>query len=88
MYTLGHTRIDSPSVFHLQACKLCQIVVFQHDNMTGCTSLTVLGLDGLCAYFREIILFALLKKWQNYAIFMLKVIILCRIMLTYAPNVL
>ena len=32
-------------------------------------------------------LFALLKKWQNYAIFMLKVIILCRIMLTYAANV-
>ena len=28
-------------------------------------------------------LFALLKKLQNYAIFMLKVIILCRIMLTY-----
>ena len=27
-------------------------------------------------------LFALLKKSQNYAIFMLKVIILCRIMLT------
>ena len=33
-------------------------------------------------------LFALLKKLQNYAIFMLKVIILCRIMLTYAANVL
>ena len=31
-------------------------------------------------------LFALLKKLQNYAIFMLKVIILCRIMLTYAAN--
>ena len=32
-------------------------------------------------------LFALLKKWQNYAIFMLKVFILCHIMLTYAANV-
>ena len=32
-------------------------------------------------------LFALLKKLQNYAIFMLKVIILCRIMLTYAANI-
>ena len=32
-------------------------------------------------------LFALLKKLQNYAIFMLKVIILCGIMLTYAANV-
>ena len=30
-------------------------------------------------------LFALLKKWQNYAIFMLTV--LCRIMLTYDANV-
>ena len=32
-------------------------------------------------------LFALLKKWQNYAIFMLKVIILCPIMLTCAANI-
>ena len=32
-------------------------------------------------------LFALLKKWQNYAIFMLKVFIICRIMLTNAANV-
>ena len=32
-------------------------------------------------------LFALLKKLQNYAIFMLKVIILCHIMLTYAADV-
>ena len=32
-------------------------------------------------------LFALLKKFPNYAIFMLKVIIFCRIMLTYAANV-
>ena len=32
-------------------------------------------------------LFALLKKLQNYAIFVLKVIIVCRIMPTYAANV-
>ena len=32
-------------------------------------------------------LFALLKKLQNYAIFMLKLIKLCPIILTYAANV-